>query len=412
MADRRSVIITFKPKEERPDKRDKLEVLLEQTEARVEVLDARRLALGAAIPPAAEAVAYDVDEYEAPIVTASLTDDEIARLSDNDNVADVEEDGEIHALGGASAIDPTASLRRGEIVVEGQPSPLAETLPAGISQIKSPLAWGCSQGKGIKVAIVDTGIDGKHPDIAPNYKGGVSFVPGESTPEDFNGHGTHCAGTVAAAINGSGVIGVAPMASLYAVKVLDGSGSGAWSNLIAGIDWGIKNQMRILSMSLGAPQAPNAVKTICQTAWNRGLLLVAAAGNDGPADDTVGFPAKYATVVAVSAIDTANAIANFSSRGADVELCAPGVNVLSTLPGGAFGKLSGTSMACPHVSGAAALAWGGHRYSDNVQIRRLLAWRSDPLGKPGRDELFGYGRVDAAQSACSLAVPPAIPGIP
>ncbi len=160
MADRRSVIITFKPKEERPDKRDKLEVLLEQTEARVEVLDARRLALGAAIPPAAEAVAYDVDEYEAPIVTASLTDDEIARLSDNDNVADVEEDGEIHALGGASAIDPTASLRRGEIVVEGQPSPLAETLPAGISQIKSPLAWGCSQGRGIMVGIVDRGIDG------------------------------------------------------------------------------------------------------------------------------------------------------------------------------------------------------------------------------------------------------------
>jgi subtilisin len=202
------------------------------------------------------------------------------------------------------------------------------------------------------------------------------------------------------------------MASLYAVKVLDGSGSGAWSNLIAGIDWGIKNRIRILSMSLGGSQAPNALKTMCQTAWNRGLLLVAAAGNSGPADNTVGFPAKYPTVIAISAIDSANAIANFSSRGQEVELCAPGVNVLSTLPGGAFGKLSGTSMACPHVSGVAAMAWGGHRYASNRVIRRLLAWRSDPLGQPGRDKLFGYGRVDAAQSACSLNDPPQIPGIP
>jgi subtilisin len=415
MAERRPVIVTFKPKDERPDKdRDKLAILTEVTESAVEVFDANRLALGAAIPPAvpAENLAYDVNQYEAPIVTASLTASEIKALKGNDNVAEVEDDGEIYALGAATPWSAGASLQQGEIAVEGQPSPQAETLPAGVNQIKAPQGWGCSQGKNIRVAILDTGIDKNHPDIKPNYKGGVSFVAGEGTPEDFNGHGTHCAGTVAAAINGSGVIGVAPMASLYAVKVLDGSGSGAWSNLIAGIDWGIQNKVRILSMSLGASQAPNAVKTICQTAWNKGLLLVAAAGNDGPADNTVGFPAKYDTVIAVSAIDSANAIANFSSRGADIELCAPGVNVLSTLPGGAFGKLSGTSMACPHVSGAAALAWGGHRYADNVVIRRLLAWRSDPLGIPGRDKLFGYGRVDAAQSACSLADPPAIPGIP
>lgn len=226
---------------------------------------------------------------------------------------------------------------------------------------------------------------------------------------DGNGHGTHCAGTIAAAINGAGVVGVAPAAFLFAVKVLSSSGSGAWSNLIAGIDWCITNRMRIVSMSLGAPSAPSAVETICNTAWSKGLLLIAAAGNEG---GPVGAPAKFGSVVAVSAIDSGNLLASFSNRGPEVELCAPGVNVLSTLPGGTHGRLSGTSMACPHVSGAAALAWGGHRYSDNVTVRRLLARTSDNLGIPGRDEKFGYGRVDAAQAACSLIEPPAVPGIP
>jgi subtilisin len=415
MSERRSVIVTFKPKEDRPDgERDKLEVLEEATSSEVTVLSANRLALGGAIPPGvpAERLGYDVDEYEAPIVTASLTEEEIEALRSNGNVAAVEDDGPIYALGTEGPWSAESALETGEILVEDQPSPQAETLPAGISQIKAPQAWTCSQGKGIRVAILDTGIDKKHPDLAPNYKGGVSFVPDEPTPEDFNGHGTHCAGTVAAAINGAGVIGVAPAASLFAVKVLDGGGSGAWSNLIAGIDWGIKNRMRILSMSLGASAAPNAVGQICETAWKKGLLLVAAAGNDGPGQNTVGFPAKYPTVLAVSAIDSANQIANFSSRGPEVELCAPGVQILSTLPGKTFGKLNGTSMACPHVSGAAALAWGGHRWAGNVSIRRLLARTADPLGIPGRDELFGYGRVDARRAACSLTSPPKVPGIP
>jgi subtilisin len=117
-------------------------------------------------------------------------------------------------------------------------------------------------------------------------------------------------------------------------------------------------------------------------------------------------------VIAVSALDSSNVIAPFSSRGPDVELSAPGVNVLSTLPGGGFGRLDGTSMACPHVSGVAALAWGAHRWADNVAIRRLLAKTADNLGPPGRDPNYGFGRVDAKQAACSLTLPGPVPGIP
>src|SRR6266511_1399832 len=385
MAERRSVIITFKPKDKRPEKKkDKLEIATAAIKSPVTFLEAGAMPREAALPVEVpeEMIGYDVNEYEAPIVMASLTDPEIAALKKNGNVATVEDDGPCYALGGEA---------REGLAVEGQPSPLAETIPAGIAQVKAPAAWDCSRGKVIKVAVLDTGIFGAHPDLAPNYKGGISFVPGESSPVDFNSHGTHCAGTIAAAINGVGVVGVAPAAYLYAVKVLSRSGSGSWSYLIAGIDWCIKNRMRVLS---------------------RGLLLVAAAGNAGPGMGTVGFPAKYGSVVAVSAIDSANLIAGFSSRGPEVELCAPGVNVLSTLPGGGYGTKSGTSMACPHVSGAAALAWGGHRYSNNVTIRRLLAWTADNLGIPGRDPLYGYGRVDAEQAACDLVGPPAIPGIP
>lgn len=114
------------------------------------------------------------------------------------------------------------------------------------------------------------------------------------------------AGTIAAAMNGTGVVGVAPAAYLYAVKVLSNTGSGSFSWLISGIDWCIKRDIRIASMSLGAPSAPNAVETICNSAWNKGLLLVAAAGNTG---GPVGFPAKYAKVAAVSAINSANVLA-------------------------------------------------------------------------------------------------------
>ncbi|HEX2887099.1 S8 family peptidase, partial [Vineibacter terrae] len=263
-------------------------------------------------------------------------------------------------------------------------------------------------GKGMKVAVLDTGIDWTHPDLAANVKGSVSFVPGE-TAMDGNSHGTHCAGTIAAPINGVGVVGVAPEASLYAVKVLANNGSGNWSWLIAGLNWCIQNRMHIASMSLGGGSAPVALEAMCNAAFNAGILLVAAAGNSGPGMGTVGVPGKYKNVIAVSAIDNNNVIASFSSRGPEVEICAPGVQVLSTVPGGGYGTKSGTSMACPHVAGAAAVIWGSHRFANNLTIWNLLGSTADNFGVPGWDAEYGYGRVDVDQAAGALVLPPAVP---
>ena len=164
-------------------------------------LNATTLSIGAARPPLEpHLVGYDVNQYEVPIVTAQLTDGEITALQQNDNVAMVEDDAPCYALGGPFA----------HLAVENQPSPLAETIPDGVQQVNAPQAWGYSQGKGIRVAVVDTGIDFNHPDLRPNYVGGTSFVPGAATPMDDQGHGTHCAGTIAAAVDGSNVVGVAP----------------------------------------------------------------------------------------------------------------------------------------------------------------------------------------------------------
>lgn len=404
-AARRTMIVTFRRKDERPDRAtDKLDIVRGAMEQEVSFLDATAMPRGFSIPPGqpAETIGYDVNEYEAPIVVASLSDAEIESLTANGNVLSVEEDQPCYALEGPNR------LLEG-LTFEGQPSVLAETVPWGVTAIKAPAAWEATQGKAIKVAVLDTGIDSGHPDLAANYRGGISFVPDETTPMDYNSHGTHCAGTIAARINSLGVVGVAPAAYLYAVKVLSRTGSGQFSWIIAGIDWCIKNDIRVISMSLGGDAAPSALESMCNAAWNKGLLLIAAAGNNGGA---VGFPAAYANVVAVSAIDSTNTLASFSSRGPDVELCAPGVNVLSTAPGGGYSTKSGTSMACPHVSGAAALAWGGHRYANNVTIRRLLAHTADNMGVPGRSTLFGFGRVDAEQAAIELTPPPPIAGLP
>lgn len=278
---------------------------------------------------------------------------------------------------------------------------VAETLPYGVDRINAELVHPFNKGTGIKVAVIDTGIDYTHPDIDGNYIGGIDLVNGDAYPLDDNGHGTHVAGIIAAEDNDFGVIGVAPEAHLLGVKVLDKSGSGYVSDVIAGIDWSVAQGVRIISMSLGSDGGSISLERACNNAYNAGILVIAAAGNDGSLsgnDDSTDYPARYGSVIAVSATDSSDNRASWSSTGPDVEIAAPGVSIYSTYPGG-YRYMSGTSMAAPHVSGTAALVMASNTDLTNVEVRQRLQDTAYDLGTAGKDNLYGYGLVDAYGAA-------------
>lgn len=237
-------------------------------------------------------------------------------------------------------------------------------------------------GQGVDIAILDTGIDEAHCDLVANLAGGHNCTNGPARNwDDKNGHGTHCAGIASAAANDIGVVGVAPGANLWGVKVLGNGGTGSWSDVVCGIDWCIENAKEILSMSFGG--GPNdTVAEALATAYAEGHLLVSSAGNSGNDEDgeceenNVGFPASHPDVIAVSAMDRDNTIAGYSSVGSDVELLAPGTDIRSTYTDDGYDTLSGTSMAAPHVSGVGALVWETYESngpsSDNKSIRTDL----------------------------------------
>ena len=285
-----------------------------------------------------------------------------------------------------------------EVQASGKPSPSqpVEQLPWGVNRIGADLANGT--GAGVTVCVIDTGINQNHPDLMANIVGGRNFVAKGATIDsnkwnDDNGHGTHVAGTIAALDNSIGVIGVAPQASLLAAKVLNRQGSGYTSDVIAGIEYCVLNNAKVISMSLGSSSDVQALHDAVDAAYTSGVLLVAAAGNDY--GGVVSYPAAYSSVIAVSATDSNNNLASFSNLGPEVELAAPGVSILSTWKDGGYNTISGTSMATPHVSGVAALAMEANPLLSNVEIRALLQNTADDLGAVGRDNLFGFGLVDA-----------------
>jgi len=288
-------------------------------------------------------------------------------------------------------------------------TPLASSIAAqrkeetwGINRVHAPAAWPLTEGKGVKVAIIDTGIDTAHPDLSGSVDGGYSAITKTENPSDYqddNGHGSHVAGTVAGKRDGKGVVGVAPKARLYAVKVLDADGSGNLSDVIDGIVWAAKNKMDVANMSLGAPVDSEAMKRAVRFARGSGVVIVAAAGNSGA---SVGFPGAYEDTIAVAASDSNDKLASFSSRGPEVDFIAPGVDVLSAKMGGGFASYSGTSMACPHVAGLAALAvsqgYVGLNGPDGVFAQLKKA--ATPLATEGLTvEMQGTGMIDAGKLA-------------
>jgi subtilisin family serine protease len=320
---------------------------------------------------------------------------------------------------------------------EPQPS---ENLPWGVDRIDAELVWdsngdlvvdpGANVGAGVDVAIIDTGIDKDHQDLQANLAGGINFVgKGPSWNrkvdptkwDDDNGHGTHVAGTVAAVDNDIGVIGIAPGASLWAVKVLDRTGSGYLSDVIDGIYWAADNGMEVINLSLGIDKAtldqyPNdrqALQDAVDYAYlTKGVVVVAAAGNEGAGEDTVIYPARFDSVIAVAATNNSDNRASFSSTGPAVELVAPGVDIYSTWNDGYYNTISGTSMASPHVAGTVALviATGISDSSGNGlindEVRARLQTTADDLGATGTDEYYGHGLVDAEEAATGIETSP------
>lgn len=271
--------------------------------------------------------------------------------------------------------------------------------PWGIARIQAPGLWSETTGAGVRVAILDTGIQRNHPDlqVAGGYlaikSGSYKRLP-RTQWDDDEGHGTHVAGTVAALNNDYGVVGVAPGASLYAVKALDRNGGGSLSDIIDGIDWCIANGIDVINMSFGASSDNLSLYQAVVRAYNAGVIMVAAAGNSGPGDNTVGYPARYVETIAVAATDSADGIASFSSRGSQVDIAAPGVAVLSTVLGSGYVAWSGTSMATPHVAGVAALLLQANGPMSPAAMKALLKANAEDLGWPVNMQGAGLVRPD------------------
>ena len=447
-----------------------------------------------------------------PAMSARLDANQVKQLRENPDVAYIEPDYKIYALGSASTTTESSSN------IEALSS--SQTIPYGVTMVNAPAVWSKTKGAGVRVAVMDTGISMYHPDRG-NVVGSVSFVPNEAV-EDFDGHGTHTSGTIAAADNDIGVVGVAPQADLLIAKVMDNTGTGEISWLISGIEWAVNNNAKVISMSLGTYDYSAALETACSNAFAAGTLLVAAAGNDNV--NTPLYPAALSSVISVAAVDQNKNKASFSNYGPTVALAAPGVNVHSTVPvgsttiadavwsdvshqanaiagsapgvssgiicncglatgsdpqdtcpnsvagniahirrgtitfeqkvehaqskgaigviisndvsgnfngtlsdstplvvvsvsqadgdelqilaqsgitgmvsvDGTYAYYSGTSMACPHVSGVATLIFAAAPYNITPsEVRNILFNSAEDLGQAGRDDIFGYGLVDA-----------------
>ncbi|MBA4492898.1 S8 family peptidase [Paenactinomyces guangxiensis] len=254
-------------------------------------------------------------------------------------------------------------------------------------------------GKGIRVGVIDTGIDLNHPDLAANIKGGVNFLAPSGPPQDTNGHGTHVAGIIGAINNHIGVVGVASKVSLYAIKVLNSSGTGILSNLIRGIEWGIQHRMHILNISIGGGKniQPALVQAI-RAAIRRGILIVAAAGNDGNPSgrgDTVEVPARHPSVIAVASLNKNNTRETYSATGNSIDISAPGTNILSTFSQKRYAVLKGTSMATAHVSGVLALLRQSFPSESPQKLKQILLRRAIDLPPKGFDPFTGAGLVQA-----------------
>lgn len=271
--------------------------------------------------------------------------------------------------------------------------PLAfEDLLWNLEMVQAPKAWEKTKGKGIVVAVVDTGIDYRHNELKGRFgpTKGKNCYDEQKDPMDDNGHGTHVAGSIAGQ-----KVGVAPEASLYAVKVLDADGSGSTQTVLMGLDWCLQEEVNIVNMSLGSTVSSPAFAHAVKVMFEKGICVIASAGNSG--DSVPHYPSSYPGVMSIAAIDQHKQRASFSTMNPENDFSGPGVAIYSSIPGNGYAVYNGTSMSSPHVSGVCALLLGAKNMHAS-KVEELLKKSALPLGIPGdadRRAKYGFGLVQA-----------------
>lgn len=336
-------------------------------------------------------------EFESvPAVSATVTSNDLYGLTKNPDIAYIEQNITFRTTHGELR---TASLR-------------SEQSEWSFQAVQPVNMWDKGYtGRGVKVAVIDSGISA-HDELS--IAGGISTVDYTTSYSDDEGHGTHVAGIIAAHNNGYGIAGIAPDVQLYAIKAMGRDGKGSLQDLLEGLDWAIQNRMDIINMSLVSDADSQLLHEMVDQAYAAGMTIVGSAGNSQtdqagnpiPTDiHTINYPAKYDSVIAVAAVDSMNQRAAFSSVGSEVEVAAPGVDVISTYvqPDGTaiYAKASGTSQAAPHVTGMLALLKQQYPGMSNAQLRKEVRKFAVDIGAPGRDIEFGYGSLTFSKEVSS-----------
>lgn len=265
-----------------------------------------------------------------------------------------------------------------EHIYEKQSVTPAGTIPWGVRHIRAPYAWRRSIGSSVKVAVIDTGVDYRHPDLKASLAPGLNLLHPGMPPWDDNGHGTHICGTLAGvSYQNKGIWGIAPGAIIIPIKAFDRYGSAYVSDIIQALDWCVRHRIRLINMSFGMNSASSAFRRAVQIACAKGTIIVASAGNDGKR--VLDYPAQYRNTIAVGAINRKGKIAKFSNRTKRIHIYAPGQSISSTWLNKGYAQLSGTSMATSHVSGAIALALSLRPNLSPLMIKKLLLRTGKPL---------------------------------
>jgi subtilisin family serine protease len=258
--------------------------------------------------------------------------------------------------------------------------------------------WQVTKGdRAVPVAVIDTGVDFGHSDLQGNLQQGFNVINQDQQPADDVGHGTHVAGIISALVNnGLGVAGMTWYNPIIPVKALDSSGSGSTYSVAQGIIWATDHGAKVINMSLGNYADANFLHDAVKYAFDHDVVLIAASGNDNT--ERPGYPAAYPEVFAVAATDARNNKAPFSNYGDYIDVAAPGVSIASTYPHNQYAALSGTSMACPHVTALAALIRSANPLLKNTEVMDIIRQTAKDLGDPGKDKYFGYGLIDVVKA--------------